>query len=180
MDDALAMGVVEGTGHFPRESQGVINGKLLLARQAIAERFTRHIRHDVIEEAVGGAGVDQPQNVGMLQVGGDLDLGEETIAADDGAQLGVEDLNGDLAAVLEVFGEIHRGHTALTQLAVEAIAVGESVDEPVRHAGAHREAAASRARTSSSQYSTVMSWERVLSPPGMPIMRKLLSSRLRS
>ena len=116
----------------------------------------------------------------MLQVGGDLDLGEEAVAADDGTQLGMQDLDRDLAAVLQVLGEIDRGHAALAELAVEAIAIGERIGEAVEHAGAHREAAASRARTSSSQFSTVMSWERVLSPPGMPIMRKLLSSRLTS
>ena len=46
----------------------------------------------------------------MLEVGGDLDLGEEAVAADDGAELGMQDLDGDLAAVLEVFGEVDGGH----------------------------------------------------------------------
>ena len=45
--------------------------------------------------------------------------------ADDGAQLRVEHLDGDLAAVLQVFGEIDRGHAALAELALEAVAVAE-------------------------------------------------------
>ena len=65
----------------------------------------------------------------MLQVGGDLDLGEEAVAADDGGELGVQDLDGDLAAVLQVFGEVDGGHPALAQLALEAIAVGEGGGE---------------------------------------------------
>ena len=33
--------------------------------------------------------------------------------------------DGDLAAVLEVFRQVHRGHAALARLALEAVAVGE-------------------------------------------------------
>ena len=68
----------------------------------------------------------------MLEIGGDLDLGEEAVAADDGGQLGVQDLDGDLAAVLQVLGEVDGGHAALAELAVEAIAVGEGIGEAVR------------------------------------------------
>ena len=65
----------------------------------------------------------------MLEAGGDLDLGEEAIAADDGAQLGVQDLDGDLAAVLQVLGEVDGGHAALAELALEAVAVGQGGGE---------------------------------------------------
>ena len=83
-----------------------------------------HVGHDVVEEAVGFAGVDQAEDVRMLEAGGDLDLGEEAIAADDGTEFGVEDLDGDLAGVLQVFGEVDGGHAALAELALEAVAVG--------------------------------------------------------
>ena len=63
----------------------------------------------------------------MLEAGGDLDLGEEAVAADDGAQLGVQDLDGDLAVVLEVLGEVDGGHAALAELALEAVAVGRGM-----------------------------------------------------
>ena len=38
---------------------------------------------------------------------------------------GVEHLDGDTAAVLEVLGEVHGGHPALPQFALEVVAVGE-------------------------------------------------------
>ena len=131
----MAVGVVEGAGDFLREADGVVDGELLLAGQAAAEGLALDERHDVVEEAVGLAGVDQPQDVRMLQAGGDLDLGEEAVAADDGAQLGVQDLDGDLAAVLEVLGEVDRGHAALAELALEAVAVGKGCGEAVYCAG---------------------------------------------
>ena len=61
----------------------------------------------------------------MLQVGGDLDLGEEPLGAEHGGELGLEDLDGDLAVVLEVVGEIDRRHAALAELALDAVAVGQ-------------------------------------------------------
>ncbi len=61
----------------------------------------------------------------MLQVGGDLDLGQEPVAPDDGRELRMQDLDGHLAAVLQVLGEIDRGHAALTELALDAVTVTE-------------------------------------------------------
>ncbi len=101
-----------------------------------AERLTFDEGHHIIEEAVGLARIDQPQDVRMLQAGGGLDLAEEALAADDGRELGVEDLDGDLAAVLQVLGEVDRGHAALAELALDAIAVAQGRRESglgVRH-----------------------------------------------
>ena len=135
MDDALAMGVVERGGDFPREPQGLVHRELLLALQARAQRFAGDVGHDVVEQAVGLARVDQPEDVRVLEVGGDLDLAEEALAAEHGGELGVEDLDGDLAAVLEVLGEVDGGHAALAQLAQDAIAVGDGRGEAGRRAG---------------------------------------------
>ena len=66
----------------------------------------------------------------MLQVGGDLDLGEEAVAADDGAELGMQDLDRDLAAVLQVLGEVDGGHAALAELALDAVAVDDGRRQP--------------------------------------------------
>ena len=46
-----------------------------------------------------------------------------------GGEFGVEDLDGDLAVVLEVVGEVDGGHAALAELALEAVAVGEGGGE---------------------------------------------------
>ena len=68
MDDALRVGVTRGqlaTSFVSR--MRVVDRKLLLAGQAVAERLALDERHDVVEEAVGLAGVDQPEDVRMLQ-----------------------------------------------------------------------------------------------------------------
>jgi hypothetical protein len=68
----------------------------------------------------------------VLEVGGDLDLGQKPLAADDGGELGVQHLDGHLAAVLHVFGQIHGGHAALSQLALETVTVGQGLGEAGR------------------------------------------------
>ena len=74
----------------------------------------------------------------MLQVGGGLDLGEEALGADDGGELGPQHLDRDLAVVLEVVGEVDRGHAALAQLALKAVAVGEGGGEAGENVGHFR------------------------------------------
>ena len=68
--------------------------------------------HDVEQEAVGLARVEQRQDVGMLEIGGDLDLGQEALGADDGGELGAEHLDRDVAVVAQVVGEVDRRHAA--------------------------------------------------------------------
>src|SRR5574339_160359 len=46
-------------------------------------------------------------DVGVLEVGGGLDLGEEPLGPDDRGQLGPQHLDGDLAVVPKVLGPIH-------------------------------------------------------------------------
>ncbi len=63
----------------------------------------------------------------MLEPGGDLDLAEEPLGPERGGQLGPQHLHRDLAVVLDVLGEVHGGHAALPELALEPVAVAESV-----------------------------------------------------
>ena len=61
----------------------------------------------------------------MLQGRGGLDLAKKPLGADDGGQLGPQHLDRDVAIVLEILREIDRGHAALAELALDAVAVGE-------------------------------------------------------
>ena len=61
----------------------------------------------------------------MLEVGGDLDLGQEPLGAEHGGQLGAQHLERDLAVVPQVVREVDGGHAARAELALDAVAVGE-------------------------------------------------------
>lgn len=60
----------------------------------------------------------------MLEVGRRL-IGEKTLAADDRRELRLEHFESDLPRVLQVFGQIDRGHPALPELALDSVAAIE-------------------------------------------------------
>ena len=71
----------------------------------------------------------------MLQAGGDLDLAQESPAAQGGGELRMQHLDGDRPVVLQVLGEVHRCHAALPELALDGVALGESYTEGFEHIG---------------------------------------------
>ena len=71
----------------------------------------------------------------MLEPSGDLDLAVETVGTEAMGQLGQEHFQRDRSLVLDVLGQIDRGHTAAAQLAVEQVAIAESLGELSRKIG---------------------------------------------
>ena len=60
----------------------------------------------------------------MLQPAQDLDLEQKALGARSRHDLRAEDLDRDRAVVLAVAGQVHHGHPATSQLAVDRVAVG--------------------------------------------------------
>ena len=125
----MAVGVVQGVGHGHGDLHRLVDAELRLAIELAPQRLAVDERHHVVEEAVGGAGVEERQDVGMLQRGGGLDFHHEPLGADDGGELRLQDLERHLAVVLEVLRQVHRGHAALAELPLDAVAVGEGGGE---------------------------------------------------
>ena len=123
--DAPLVRVVERVGDLLRDGDRVLHTHLLLAVQPIPERFSFHIRHHVEDHPVRLPGVEQREDVRMLQVGGRLDLGQEALGAHEGGQLGLQDLQRDLSFVLEVVGQVDRRHAALTEFTLNRVAALE-------------------------------------------------------
>ncbi len=62
----------------------------------------------------------------MLQTGGDRDLAVKPVRAECRAEFGPQHLKRNPAAVLEVFGEVYRGHPAPAELTLDPVALAES------------------------------------------------------
>jgi hypothetical protein len=75
--------------------------------------------------AAGLPGVEEGEDVRVLEGGSGLDLREEALGAHHGRQLGLQDLDRHLAIVAYIVGQIDGGHPALAQLALDAVAVGQ-------------------------------------------------------
>ena len=61
----------------------------------------------------------------------DLDLPQKTLRAERCCEVGSEDLDRHLTVVLEVLGQVDRGHAATTDLALDLVAVGQGGAETV-------------------------------------------------
>src|SRR5262245_27764924 len=72
----------------------------------------------------------------MLEGGGGLDLPHKSVGTEHGGELGFQDLDGDLAVVPQILGEIDRGHAALAELALDAVTVRKSCGQ-AGHSVAH-------------------------------------------
>jgi hypothetical protein len=69
----------------------------------------------------------------MLEVCRNADLLEKPLAAKHRGKLRQEYLHGHRPPVLEVLGEIHGGHAATPQFALDTVAVGQRLRETLRH-----------------------------------------------
>ena len=65
----------------------------------------------------------------MLKIRRNPDLGQEAFDAEYGAELGVEELEGDVAVVPDVAREVDRRHSAGADLALYLIAFGKRFPE---------------------------------------------------
>jgi hypothetical protein len=120
------MGVIEGIGHLARYGQGGVDGELHLAVESLAERLPLHVRHGVPQEPVCLTGVEDRQKVGVVEASGEPDLPEEPVGPQCGSELGMEHLEGYRPVVPEIAGQVHGSHAAAPQLALDAVAVGQS------------------------------------------------------
>jgi hypothetical protein len=135
VDHAVAMGVVERGGDFRGDPEGIGDGKLFLAREPVAQRFALDVGHHVEDGAADTPGIEQGQDVGVLEIGGGLDLLQEPLGADERREIGAEHFDRDVAFVTDVLGEIDGGHAAGAQLALEGIAVGQRFLESFERIG---------------------------------------------
>src|SRR4030095_12767012 len=143
----------------------------------VAQRLAFDEGHDVVRGAIHLAGIDEPEDVGMLQGGGGLDFPHKPVGSDDRRELRPENLYRYLPVVLEILGEIHRRHAALAQLPLDAVAVSEGC----RKSLVDGHLVLSFARSSSIQLSTTTSWLGVVVVSlSARSMTKLLSSGVTS
>ena len=123
----MPVGELEGTGGFGRDPERLDEGELAVAAETVAEALPFHIGHREPEVAPDLSRVEHGQNVRMLQPGRELDLALESLRAERGRDRGQEHLERDGALVPEVAGEVHRGHAAAAELALDEVAVGQGV-----------------------------------------------------
>ena len=79
--DPLRVRVRQRIGDFAHDPDRFLHRQLALARQPGAQALPRHVRHHVVQHPGGFAGLDQPQNVRVLQLSDDADLAQKPLGA---------------------------------------------------------------------------------------------------
>src|SRR6267378_4644781 len=130
--ESVAMRVVQRRADFTGDAQRVVDRKSFLAIEPVAQRAARDERRHVIERSVGFTRVDQRNDVRMRETRGDADLAKESLGADRGAELMLQDLDRDFALVLYLLGEVYGCHAAMAEEALDRVPVRERIGEGSR------------------------------------------------
>src|SRR6476620_1384247 len=129
MYDAERMRRAECVGDLARNVHRHFNRELPLAVQSCSKRLTGDVRHYIVQSSVGFTGIEERQDVRMLELCSHLDFGKETLCTKRSAQVGVQHLDRDVAPVLQVVRQVDSRHPAGAKLALDAIAVAEGLLE---------------------------------------------------
>ena len=135
VDDVVAVGVAQRVGDFADDRDRLVERELPLAEQPGPQRLALHERHGVIEGAAGLTAVVQRHDMRMVQARGDGNLPQESLGAECGSELGVEDLERDGAIVLHVAGEEDGPIPPAPDLTLDTVAVGQRRFEVVQQFG---------------------------------------------
>ena len=129
MDDPLAVRVGEGVRYLPEDGQRGRDRQLVLALEASPERFPGDVGHHVVEEPVPLSGIDETEDVRMLEPRHDTDLAQKAIRPHRRGQLRAHHLDRDLSVVPEVSREEDTPMPPL-HLVLDRIPVAERRREP--------------------------------------------------
>ncbi len=133
--DVETVRVAERVRHLARDLNGILDRELALTRQPLAQGFLLDVGHDVVEKTVCFAGVDEAQDVGVVESGQDSDLAQEALRTHALRQIRMQDFQRDLAGVLHVEGEVDRSHPAAADLRLDLVPAGKGGLQPREQIG---------------------------------------------
>src|SRR5688572_18045706 len=132
MHDAVRVRTGEGRRHGPADRERVSQRELSLAVETIAQRYTLDEGRHVKELVARRSRIVERKNVGVRELTRDFDLTSETFRAHRLRELAVQQLQGDIAVMLDVASTIHDSGTAATDLFSNLVALREDGTDKIR------------------------------------------------
>src|SRR5881394_3691822 len=133
MNHAALVRVLERAGDLPGDGHRFFDAELLLAIELGPERFAPHEGLDVPQELIGLAGVDQREDVRMIEPRGDLHFIEKSDDAEVRGDFWAQNLERDLAVVLQLAREVHCPHAAGPDFAFDRVPIGKCCGQGFLH-----------------------------------------------
>src|SRR2546427_288616 len=78
--------------------------------------------------------VVQREDVGVLETRRNLDFAEEALGAEVGGEIGMENLHGHWAMVLQVLSDVYGRHAPTTDFPLDGVALSQGLSETIQHA----------------------------------------------
>jgi hypothetical protein len=125
VNDALFVGILQRRKNVAGDPQCLAQGDVPSPQESLSQRLPLDVRHGVPELAFGLAKIEERQDVKMAELGGKLDLPEETLRPQARRQLGMDHLQCHRPVLTAIVGQVHRGHAAPAQLALHSVPVGQ-------------------------------------------------------
>ena len=127
MNHPVLVGITQGFGRIAGDPKRFVDGQLPFPGEPATKRLSFDKRHCEPEPLGGIAGVQNGQDVWMLKSGGDSNFAKKALRAECGGELRAQNLEGNRSVVAKIMREIHCGHTTAPELALEDVAVAESI-----------------------------------------------------
>jgi hypothetical protein len=121
MNDVCRMGVCQGTRDVARNLNRIVDGELPLYAEAIAKGLPPHERQNAIRYVAHAPGVEQRQNMRMLEPCFDLDFLQEPLDPDRSRNFFPKDLDGDRTAMAPIDAFEHHGHPTSADLTGDVV-----------------------------------------------------------
>ncbi len=123
MDDAARVRVLERRGDLAGDAERFVDRESSLAAEPFAKRLAFDERHGEEHASVGLSGIEEGEDVRVVEPGDGADLGEEAVVADRGVELRVQDLQRDRPVVFQVGREEYDRRPAVSYFAQHCVSV---------------------------------------------------------
>jgi hypothetical protein len=120
---AVRVGVGHRVRYLAEDAHRLADRELSVLVEPVAQRLAAQVRHDVVQQPVVRAGRDDRQDVGVLEVLGQLDLALEARRRHLADELGGKELHHDPAPLGALGRQEETAHPAPLELALEAVRI---------------------------------------------------------
>ncbi len=119
------MGICERVHHVAEDPHRLPDRELVVVREPGAQRLALNVGHDVVQQVTRGPRGEERHDVGVLELGREVDLALEAVDTYAGRQLGRQDLHDHRALEPHLFGEEDAAHPAAAELALNGVGSAE-------------------------------------------------------
>ena len=142
MYETLAVRVRERVRNFSHVLNCFANWQRSVLQQPLLQRSAIHERHHIVRQSIGFAGIEQRQNIRMLQGRRDEYFAREPFASQGHGQFGTQHLDRHVGCVPLIARTINRGHSSTSDFTGDLVAVrqrGENGNPWVGHSCSKRD-----------------------------------------